>query len=317
MCIALIFAFFLGCVWMIGTVRAAVVDYKHELFQRIELLPTRISTDHDMKTYRSMIDGARYLRRLEGFEKLSEDIPQDVNWKSLFPDAMQRVTQRVPLHNRPTSGLPVYRQQALYSVESAAASPVSRAPAHSATSSKPVKPPKPPKPAKPARYQRTDSNSSFLSASDGLPTAFDEEVAADPPSSTIPPAKDNLVTLAERAEDKVGEEDAMDEDEEEYTVWTPCSVCGLEVTWPYIAHSEATRGIVTHTCSACGKVVCTVCAPAGDQLPGDGLTSKHTLEDLKLAMPSLGVLAPARVCVHCYSDSSFPGLTTDYLQSLS
>lgn len=52
--------------------------------------------------------------------------------------------------------------------------------------------------------------------------------------------------------------------------WTPCSICQLDVTWPYIMHSDASRGLVKNFCAACHKVVCNFCAPAGDELPGDG-----------------------------------------------
>lgn len=30
--------------------------------------------------------------------------------------------------------------------------------------------------------------------------------------------------------------------------WVPCSVCGLDVTWPYVLHSDASRAIVAHNC---------------------------------------------------------------------
>lgn len=52
--------------------------------------------------------------------------------------------------------------------------------------------------------------------------------------------------------------------------WVPCSVCGLDVTWPYVLHSDASRAVVAHNCRKCGEVVCSLCSPAGDTLPGDG-----------------------------------------------
>lgn len=52
--------------------------------------------------------------------------------------------------------------------------------------------------------------------------------------------------------------------------WTPCSICQLDVTWPYIMHSDASRGLVKNYCASCNRVVCNFCAPAGDELPGDG-----------------------------------------------
>jgi hypothetical protein len=52
--------------------------------------------------------------------------------------------------------------------------------------------------------------------------------------------------------------------------WVPCNVCGLDVTWPYVLHSDASRAVVAHNCRKCGEVVCTICSPSGDSLPGDG-----------------------------------------------
>lgn len=52
--------------------------------------------------------------------------------------------------------------------------------------------------------------------------------------------------------------------------WKPCYLCGLDVTWPYMLHSDASRATVTHNCSSCGEVVCTACSPAGDSVPSDG-----------------------------------------------
>ena len=52
--------------------------------------------------------------------------------------------------------------------------------------------------------------------------------------------------------------------------WKPCYLCGLDVTWPYMLHSDASRAMVTHNCRSCGEVVCSACAPAGDTVPGDG-----------------------------------------------
>lgn len=60
--------------------------------------------------------------------------------------------------------------------------------------------------------------------------------------------------------------------------------------------------------SACGKVVCVLCAPAGDILPGDGINEKTTITDFRIPLPWLGNYLPQRVCIHCYFDSSYPGL---------
>jgi hypothetical protein len=52
--------------------------------------------------------------------------------------------------------------------------------------------------------------------------------------------------------------------------WSTCYLCGLDVSWMYISRSEATKALVSHRCSNCNRVVCCVCAPAGDKLPDEG-----------------------------------------------
>eukprot|EP01038_Epipyxis_sp_PR26KG_P006204 gene6204-8543_t len=86
-------------------------------------------------------------------------------------------------------------------------------------------------------------------------------------------------------------------------VWMTCHICGLDVLWPYVLKSDASRAICTHNCSMCGQVVCSICAPAGDELPGDGLNKKVILPDYRVAIPSRGLFTPQRVCVQCYFES--------------
>ena len=47
-----------------------------------------------------------------------------------------------------------------------------------------------------------------------------------------------------------------------------CYVCELDTTWSYITHSAATRAYVSHVCSACQRYCCSICAPAGEKIPG-------------------------------------------------
>lgn len=79
-----------------------------------------------------------------------------------------------------------------------------------------------------------------------------------------------------------------------------CAVCELNPTWAYITHSDSTRAFVSHICSICRKICCSVCAPAGEQIPGDGVNQFETLQDFRIPIPSLGMLDPHRVCHPCY-----------------
>ena len=86
-------------------------------------------------------------------------------------------------------------------------------------------------------------------------------------------------------------------------VW--CLVYGLVVMYGYIAMwTYGLCGCVVFGLVIYGLVVvvCSVCSPAGDKIPGDGVSRTHTLKDLRIPLPALG-LAPQRVCLHCYLDT--------------
>jgi hypothetical protein len=81
-----------------------------------------------------------------------------------------------------------------------------------------------------------------------------------------------------------------------------CSICGLDVSWAYITHSDASISQASHTCAICKRTVCSICAPAGDVFKGDGIQSSVSLADRRIVIPSV-ILDPQRVCAHCYLDS--------------
>lgn len=85
--------------------------------------------------------------------------------------------------------------------------------------------------------------------------------------------------------------------------WSRCHVCLSDPLWPYITKSEPTRGLVTHNCRSCGKVCCSVCSPAGDLIPADGIGKYQKLSDFKLSLPFIGLTGQQRVCITCFLHS--------------
>lgn len=85
--------------------------------------------------------------------------------------------------------------------------------------------------------------------------------------------------------------------------WRRCQVCDLDTNWPFILKSNSNRAQTTHTCGACGKICCCLCAPAGDSIPGDGFNTSVTLPQWSICLPAKAILSPVRVCAHCFFDS--------------
>lgn len=85
--------------------------------------------------------------------------------------------------------------------------------------------------------------------------------------------------------------------------WRKCSVCEMDVTWPFVTKSSACRAAASVHCQACGKLCCVVCAPAGDKIPAEASDSGILLSDRKTPLPSFGKHTPQRVCYPCYFNS--------------
>ena len=89
------------------------------------------------------------------------------------------------------------------------------------------------------------------------------------------------------------------------STFSRCSVCDCPPTWMYILKSAAALSRVAHNCRACGKVVCAVCAPAGDEIPDEGVNKKQSLPDRRLPLPGVGLFTEQRVCKTCYIQSYY------------
>jgi len=82
--------------------------------------------------------------------------------------------------------------------------------------------------------------------------------------------------------------------------FVPCGVCNEDVVWPYLTKSIACRASATKNCAVCGKIVCNVCAPAGEKIPGDGYGTEYKLSNLQKSLPTMGLYQPQRFCLPCY-----------------
>jgi len=87
--------------------------------------------------------------------------------------------------------------------------------------------------------------------------------------------------------------------------YVDCHVCKNPPTWPYVMRGPASASLVAHNCRSCGLVACSVCAPAGDEVPGEGINRTTTLSDGRIALPSIGLFKAQRVCKICYHQSYF------------
>ncbi|RYH22433.1 hypothetical protein EON65_19275 [archaeon] len=156
-----------------ATIQAAVVDHEHVNFQRLELLPHQVLSDHEMASYRSMIHAAKHMahtpthasEHTHTHTHVQEDgeqaIPKDVlRVLKFFPKSVED-----SIHTRPHTH------------------------AHTHT------------------YTHTDMHVSVPHA--GHTSGVEQAEAGS---------------------------------------WLACGVCGLDVTWPFILHSEASRALVTNTC---------------------------------------------------------------------
>lgn len=290
-----------------GRMLAAVLDHRHDSFQRMEVLPAQGARDHDVKTYRSSLLAVLHTSRDSHHQKEDGRIEQYFGaWA--FGDDEDEEEARFDINNtvsnyNPTSssGPPSLSLKALSSANAAAGNECGSA------------------------LSRMSSGASFTSCVNG---GEDKEAfmsVASPATlvrmillrakhdhqqviQELQESQSMSATAAVKRQDEEANDgyDAEEEtyDEEDAEEWTPCTICGLDVIWPCIMRSTASRALATHRCSMCAKIVCVVCAPAGDTIAGDGLNKTVVLPDLRIPLPSLGLFTPQRVCVHCYFDSS-------------
>mmetsp|Transcript_29667 Transcript_29667/g.50082 ORF Transcript_29667/g.50082 Transcript_29667/m.50082 type:complete len:1391 (+) Transcript_29667:294-4466(+) len=87
--------------------------------------------------------------------------------------------------------------------------------------------------------------------------------------------------------------------------WRQCNVCSDDCTTVFTTSGISARAHSMVNCRACGRIVCLACAPAGDEIPAEGISQKQKLRDFRIPLPSLGLIEPQRVCMPCYYNSYF------------
>ena len=76
-----------------------------------------------------------------------------------------------------------------------------------------------------------------------------------------------------------------------------CHHFSIHDTFLYLLHYTDTY------CRSCGRVVCAVCAPAGDNIPADGIGKYQKLPDHRMTLPFMGLADKQRVCTPCFLHS--------------
>jgi hypothetical protein len=328
----------------LGMMKSAVIDHNHELFTKIELLPTKILSEHEMKSYRSSMNAAKHalsfaqsrkkhsmIAHIAGNndEKREErPVTFEESYSSLFPmDVMKTRGNELPYLIRnehiPQMQQPLTKKKSVSefgSVHSVASPAVAERKKTSQNINGDSVVPSAaedegefsdPKEAQESLIKKLSKRFYFTGQKRKKDDINDSSIAVRSELASLSAA----VLSAPFEETNEGKDEGHGEegDDDDNTSWLPCSVCSLEVTWPYMMHSDASRSIATHNCSSCGKIVCTVCSPAGDEIPGDGISQRYKVPDFRIALPWLGLYAPQRVCLHCYYDSTYPGLSSEMI----
>mmetsp|Transcript_11824 Transcript_11824/g.19250 ORF Transcript_11824/g.19250 Transcript_11824/m.19250 type:complete len:1123 (-) Transcript_11824:165-3533(-) len=82
-------------------------------------------------------------------------------------------------------------------------------------------------------------------------------------------------------------------------MYASCYLCEQDVTWCYITSSISCRAAATHRCGFCNQIVCSVCAPIGDEIPGSR-GDTITLPDKRLVNMGYHHSSPQRICYACF-----------------
>jgi hypothetical protein len=260
--------------------RASLVTHQHSTFQKITLLPNYLLSEHKISSYRKMLQSVIFSTNKFASRNLHQHITreQEEYYNRYFPkcvmDELRYDEYETTLLSSRPSNEDISQQENL-----------------------------------PTTLKQVEGSSKTEDGSFSLygyfkPIFSKKSKDASPvDSSSVDDMlrKDNYATP--------GDQDRSNSADEEDD-WVPCGICGLEVTWPYRMHSDASRALVTHHCCNCGIVICTLCGPAGEKLPGDGIDVTYELPDFRLSLPHRGLFSLQRVCVNCYFDSNHPGLET-------
>ena len=237
--------------------KAAVVDYNHEIFQRMEVLPSKILKDHMMTSYRGAVEAARHSlhfqdkQRQQGLPGTASTVPFE-EVKTVFPRAVDkdRLVQDLPYF--------IYRGQSMIPqmepllVPTRSLSMESQRQRRISRSLEDVNEVPSPRDNPEGSTKEAVQDSLFRQISKILTFGSASAEAKDGKTE----AKDDKkrpesIEMVDRGSTAVIKQQLEEETKEAASnemTWLPCAVCGLEVTWPYILHSDGSRADATHNC---------------------------------------------------------------------
>jgi hypothetical protein len=250
-----------------GMKKAAIINHHHEFFSKIDLLiPTKLKNEHEIATYRSSINAVKhtlaYLKQQKETKQNKKSMQQKYDDESdeivfqdvahLFPMDVQKalLSRELPylVHEHQEEG----RRPRLQPILSRRGFDCPPDDVENLDEKDPYLVPT----EQEEKEMKAMKESFFRKIYRSLPWssgAAAPKTATDQPTTNANSLELSTMSLSSSSaakKDSKGEGDSKD-NEEKVNVnvnWMPCCVCGIDVTWPYITHSDACRALATHNC---------------------------------------------------------------------